>query len=113
MRGDAIVVAVRNPRRRTGPSRIPSARGETTSPCWRGRLPGRTLRWCPPPAPSRRTRKPGLARPAGPARGGGDGTGAAPRLSRQFAGREPCRIAEDAPGVTSANPGGFRYVGPA
>jgi len=37
--------------------------------------------------------------------------GAGPGLTRLVAGREPCRIAVDAPGVTLANLGGFGYVG--
>ena len=37
--------------------------------------------------------------------------GAGPGLTRLVAGREPCRIAVDAPGVTLANFGGFGYVG--
>ena len=37
--------------------------------------------------------------------------GVGPGLTRLMAGREPCRIAVDAPGVTLANFGGFGYVG--
>ncbi|MEN6516964.1 MAG: hypothetical protein ABFC38_02080 [Methanospirillum sp.] len=37
--------------------------------------------------------------------------GAGPGLTRLDAGREPCRIAVDAPGVTIANLGGYGYVG--
>ena len=37
--------------------------------------------------------------------------GVGPGLTRLVAGREPCRIAVDAPGVTLANFGGFGYVG--
>ena len=37
--------------------------------------------------------------------------GVGPGLTRLMAGREPCRIAVDAPGVTLANLGGFGYVG--
>ncbi len=37
--------------------------------------------------------------------------GMGPGITRLVAGREPCRIAVDAPGVTLANFGGFGYVG--
>ena len=37
--------------------------------------------------------------------------GVGPGLTRLVAGREPCRIAVDAPGVTLANFGGFGFVG--
>ena len=37
--------------------------------------------------------------------------GAGPGITRLMAGREPCRIAVDAPGVTLANFGGFGFVG--
>ena len=37
--------------------------------------------------------------------------GAGPGITRLIAGREPCRIAVDAPGVTLANFGGFGFIG--